>query len=325
MTIWFTKSFKKAFLSGVFVTGIIALWSLITYRASFLHFFVGHKSYDPMLSEKNLLFEFNSWLHYYSINLSVASSLLLLAILGAIKNYKQPAAVFSIFNTLFAFFVLALSTTNEERHFMVAIPGILFLSGLGTHFLFRKIPSAAVATVSFAILGFFCFNFDQKAPEIRSQLQSQYEGEAGFAGLFQFIYDQTGPGTPVLIYGISDSFSIEALRWYFAKNSRLKYTDIKIDAYPYRDDKNFTAKMRRRNIDKPYESPGFPKKPLSEILAKAYYGFTVHVLNKEVDPNNKSKRQRFSKEGDELKEMLTPKLINKSAAGSHEIEVYKTL
>jgi hypothetical protein len=315
LTICLSRSIKEAIKYGILTIAAISLWVLLTDAESFIHFFKGHKSYAPLLSKENLFFEINSWLDIYSITYTTAAALLFLALIGGIKYFKRPAAMFAVFNTLFAFFVLALSTTNEERHFMVALPGILFLSGLGLNFFFEYCRPNFLKLIASSIFIFFAYHFYQGVPEIKNRLEVQYEGEPGFSDLFKFIYENTGTASPVLLYGVSDSFSIEALRWYFAAQSGKAYTEVSLDAYPYRDDKDFTARKRKRNRDKPFLDPKFPKSPLNSILEKSYYGYAVHILNKE-------KAQRFKKEGDELQATLAPKLINKSASGSHEVEVY---
>lgn len=313
-TIFFQSGLRNTVKAGVLILLFLGLWSAVTDFSQFLHFFTGHKSYAPMLSQENIFFELNSWINSYCIHPVVASLVLCLSSIAAAKFFKAPVIKFALFNTLFAFLVLFLSTTNEERHFMVALPSLLFLGARGVNLLIEKAKN-------FSILGHpliaasICILFIINLSAIEASLKAQFEGEPEFLSQFEFLFKNTG-NVPVLFYGISDDFSIEALRWYYAKSAKKLYTEVRLDAYPYRDDKNFTAKMRNRNIDAPYKIPGFPKKPLGRILEQNYYQFAVHI-------NNTQKKQRFYKEGLEFKNILSGKLVSKSESKSRQIEVYR--
>lgn len=302
--------------AAAFFTCSIALWTVLTDSSAFKHFFIGHKSYDPRFSEKNIYFELNSWLTSYCLNWYFAAGILVLALIGAWSFRKRPTVVFSFFNVAFSAFILFLSTTNEERHFMVALPSMLFLGAVGAFTLLQRLSVRGAYVVSGILAALICYFSLSSITETKTKIRAQYEGEAAFSKLFQFIYEHTSPSGPVLLYGISDDFSIEALRWYFSLQSGKLYPQIKLDAYPYRDDKNFTALMRKRNLDRPYENPQFPKKPLQKVLDKNYYSYAVHI-------NNTSKKQRFIKEGLEMKASLASRKTAALSEGSREIEIYK--
>ena len=301
------QTLKERFTSSLsclaFIISGLLIWILITDRGAFFHFFVGHKSYVSMFSYENIFYELNSWLHSYCINTFLAAVVLILAIIGGINFRADTAVLFAGFNTVFSFIVLFLSTTNEERHFMVALPGIIFLSALGAAYICLKFfkKSNQLILTCFCILPFLLFM--TKREELHNELNSQFEGKPEYLSLFEFIYNNTGSNHPVLFYGISDDFSIETLRWYFAMSSKKLYSNVLLDAYPYRDDKNFTAKKRMRNLDKPYTDKTFPKKPLAKIISANYYGYAVYIKNLE-------KKQRFEEEGNEFKELLQNYKIN---------------
>lgn len=312
----FSIRLKNALLSFCVAALSVLVWTYITDRGSFYHFFVGHRSYAPRFSRENLLYELTSWLSIYTAGEVLAVVVLILAAIGSFSFRRAPAAVFSFLNTAFAFFILAMSTTNEERHFMVALPTIIFLAALGAYSLLRRVNYYLAVLVTAASVTSIMFFAVPRIPEVKFRVASQFEGEPHFLELFSFINGLIDPSTPVLLYGISDDFSIEALRWYVAKEAGFAYREVRLDAYPYRDDKNFTARKRKRNLDRPYVERGFPKKPLTSVLAQNYYRFAVHI-------NNTSRKQRFLKEGNEFREMLADQAIGQMTRGSREITVYK--
>ncbi len=315
-TVFFSTNFKTALKALIFTLIPIGIWALLTDFPQFMHFFKGHKSYAPMFSNENIFFEFRSWINSYCANSYIAIAVLLIALLGFMKYFRKPAAQFAFFNTAAAFSVLLLSTTNEERHFMVAIPGILFLSGLGIFYLARLLNNIKGSLVYLATFSLIVSVFISNLPATKLELKRQFEGEQTFLELFEFIYANTDSSSPVLIYGISDDFSIEALRWYYAAKSKKLYTETNVDAYPFRPDKNFTARMRNRNLDKPFQEKGFPTKPFLKVIAKDYYKYAVHI-------NNTSKKQRFLKEGNEFAALLSNNEIARKSSGSREVAIYK--
>ena len=314
----FDEAFRNTAVCSAFIGIPIIIWLMQIDRDSFYHFFVGHRSYVPFWSKENFLFYFIAWMDSYGINKIVSISSLLLAVFGAIKFYKTPAALFCIFNTAIALLVFTVSTTNEERHIMVAIPSIFFLCGLGLYSTFQKFNAAIVMPLAILSTFAIALNTYQKIPEIKANLQIEFEGEPEFYQLFEFIFSLADPMKPVLFYGISDDFSIEALRWFVAKKTSRAYPQVEVDAYPFRDDKNFTAGKRKRNLDRPYKERGFPKKPLEEVIKRNYYHYAVHV-------HNYKRKQRFQKESQEMLELLQDRLKGEMQAGSRLVRVYSLI
>ena len=168
---------------------------------------------------------------------------------------------------------------------MVALPSLLFLAGIGTAQLgvlfSRLVPDWESATIiPILIWGVFL-----KPPIItrHSQLNQiltrQFEGSPEFQELMEFIATTTHGGKPILVNGVSDDFGIEALRWYVARNNKMLYSEVKVEAYPYREDKYKTARLRMRNVDRPWLDATFPKRPMASIRARSYYQYGVQIKN----------------------------------------------
>jgi len=300
--------------AALMLVGILFWLCLIDIQA-FIHFFVGHNSYDPLLSRANLFFEINSWFKIYCLNPWLAGLIAVFTVVGGVAYWRLAAARFAILNTLCSFFILALSSTNEDRHFMVALPGIIFLAAIGIFYITQRLSTLRAANLLMLIasLTFLCAFLAKD--ELQEHVVAGFEGETASTLLYDFITEQTDPNLPILVNGVSDDFGIEALRWMVAKKGRTYYSEVNVDSYPFRKDKNKTARKRKRNVDKPFAQKGFPLTPLKKVIAQNYYKYAVRI-------KNLKKEQRFKSEAQEFKDLLENYPHHAISLGSREITVY---
>lgn len=296
----FRTNFRNSFVLGLLLLGMLAIWLLLTEINSFIHFFKGHKSYAPLLSKENLLFEINAWYNSYCITSFIAIATIFLATLGGLAKWNSLGVRFSVLNVAFALIVLGLSTTNEERHFMVAIPSMFFLAAIGTAQLGMQLNSyipnwPIIKYLPVLVLTLFIVNpIITRSGEIDTALTKQFEGAPQYYDLMQFISNNTSDSEAILVNGVSDDFGIETLRWFIARKKNKLYSEVNVDAYPYRADKYKTNRLRMRNIDRPWLNPSFPKKPLTEIIAKGYYNYGVQIKNLVRQQKFKTEAEEFS-------------------------------
>ena len=316
----FQARLKSSILYTVYVVLGLIIWTLLVDRASFFHFFVGHNSYDPLLSSENILFEIRAWFNSYCISSTIAGFILVCATIAAIKFWQIVSIRFSALLVLWSLFILVLSTTNEERHFMVALPALVYLSGCGFFILLAYLSSLSKVNnlwllIPCLFLVLFIPPLNNHLLELDRQISKQFEGEATSERLFSEIVRLTDARTPIIINGVSDDFGIEALRWYFSATENIYYSELAIDAFPFRDDKNFTARKRKRNLDRPYLDKNFPKKPFSRVIAQSYYKYAVQI-------KNLFKEQRFKKEAEDFKTSLVNYPQTVKRIGSREVTIY---
>ncbi len=252
--------------------GLLGLWLIVTDREAAWHFLVGHPSNAPMFSAENLLYEVRAYLNEYCISTPVAALTLLCALLGTLTFWRKSELVRVSTCSIFASLgILLLSTTNEPRHFMVAIPPIFLLASLGAVTLIEKQRTriSQIALMLFLAVIFltpFPKFLDTRAGAIRQEL----EGRPGWAELQTQIIKSHPPGEALLIIGATDDFSLEALRWLEAKSYGLPYTATKIDSFPFDQKRDFRDLRRKRNRSILALSP-FRDSSVEEVITRGPY------------------------------------------------------
>lgn len=273
------QNLLRSIYAGAALLGVLLLWFVSSDKAAIIHFFIGHPQYAPLLSSENLLFDIRSWLFDYSNHFSTSLLIIIFSVL-AISRFRRNQAVRAAAGTvLFALIILTISTTNESRHFMVAAPALWFLGALGCAEIAEKFserPAVFALVMPFLFLPFFYsgYTLPQKLP---AYIAREMEGQPQFAELQDAIFSVVDCSQPALFIGVSDQFGIEALRWKGAEKCKMPYTDVRFDTFPYRDDKNMTARKRKRNLDMPYSEPLFPKEPVEAVIETGYYKTIVLI------------------------------------------------
>jgi len=311
-------NYKKPFEVCFFTVLLFCIWLFLTDYLSVWHFFVGHPSYAPILSAENLLYDVRSWLNVYCVNKLISLFVLGFAVISVYFFISEPLIRACLFLVFWALFILGLSTTNEERHFLVAAPGLWILAGVG----YAKLHSLLVdrkIILNYTQL-FFCGAFlagiYNHTASLEDDIDKGFEGEDTYYDLQRFIVDNISKDSPILVNGNTDNFSIESIRWMVASIFRVPYTHVKVDSYPFREDKNKTARKRKRNLERPWEVLGFPKKPLINVLETGYYKYAVQIKNL-----NPKKKQRFRKEAKEFEEILAGLQITTKVAVDIKVDI----
>ena len=266
----------------VFVS--LGLWLLLTNFDSVIHFFVGHRSYAPILSQENLLFDLRGFLSNYTPNWATALFVVVFGIDSASKFQRVLVIRSSALITILSLLILGASSTNEERHFIVASPGIFLLAGIGiarfcqgrTEYRFRMIwwGTLAVLILSFSI------GIDRIFGSLPRTIKIALEGEGEYNELQEFVMRSLDPSATVIVNGTDDTFNIQALRWKAAIKSALPYTAVKWDEYPSNSQgKALTDLFRNKNVDRAWQDEKFPKAPFEQILNTGYYRYAVQIKN----------------------------------------------
>jgi hypothetical protein len=272
---------RKPLFAAVLLSLSFGAWAIWTDTGSLIHFFIGHPSYDPIFSWENLTFEIRSWLSDYSLGTLSALLSIPLASLAAWHFWSRLPVRLASFLVLWAFLILGLSTTNESRHFMVALPSMWVLTTLGAVVSWQSQTRwlTVFRLISVALPILIVVRVPRFIASLPSRIQKEYEGRPEYSHLEEFVAESAGDGSPSLINGVSDALSLESFRWYFARRLHVPYTEVKLDAFPYREDKNQTAFLRKRNVARASLDESFPKDSVEDILRTAYYSSFVLVTS----------------------------------------------
>lgn len=280
---------------GLIVLAVFALWMFATDPGSVRHFFVGHKSYAPMLSDENLLFDINAWLNSFCAHPSIACVTALFALYGTLRGWHFLIIRCAAWTFIVSAVLLTISTTNEERHFLLAAPALFFLAVTGfAAALERFAPRPRICAATIAATMLVLMPAVIRIEWFTARILAQFEGSPAFTTLQKFIVQHVDPREPILVNGARDDFSIEALRWLLARDGSLRYSEIRADSYPFRPDKMRTALKRHRNADYPALDRNFPRSPLQSVLARDYYRYAVQITDAQ-------RFSRFQKEADEFR------------------------
>ncbi len=280
------SALRRAVWFGVCVGVGLGAWLLITDPYSATRFVTSQESSGPVLGPANLLFDVEAWFRGY-----FASPVLSLAVLPMIVAAMYSAS--SLFSVrlaglllVFAGVMVFVSTTNETRHFLFALPAAWYLSGVGAAVLLERIARGRRAReragwglpASIALLvllvGFFGA---QRLPQLGRNLRRALEGQPEFAELQEAIATHVDTAAPILADGFSDSFSLQGLRFVLARRASIPSTALRLDAFPF-EEKNFQlARDRKRHVDRPFLDPPFPRAPLSAVIEQRYYRHAVQL------------------------------------------------
>lgn len=277
---------RRVFWFGVCVGAGLGAWLSITDPYSAWRFFTSHESSGPVLGRANLLFDVKAWYRGYFVSPMVSLAVLPM-ILAAIHS---ASSLFSIrlagLLLVFAEVMALLSTTNETRHVLFALPAAWYLSGVGAAILLERIARArrarepagvglAAAIALFVLLvGFWTA---ERLPHLGRELQRALEGRPEFGELQEAIVAHVDAAAPILADGFSDRFSLQALRFALARRANVPSTALQLDGFPFVE-KNFQRERdRKRHVDRPFLDPTFPRAPLSAVIEQRYYRYAVQV------------------------------------------------
>ena len=266
---------------GLVFFGLMAGWILVTDRHAVWHSFFGHPSYAPLLSRENLTFDIRGWIFEYTVHPALSVLLVALSALSLRKRMKSlvPRAAFLI--VVFALAILTISTTNEVRHLMVIVPSMFYLGALGLFDVLSAVqaryPRAAktVAGMLTLTLAFGCYSL---ITTIEPRAVSYFEGQPEYLTLENFIVTHADASQPILISGTTDDFSLESIRYLASLNTGLRYTDVRIDSFPFRKKRNREDRLRKRDVAPPFTDGPTPI-GLREALSSGYYRFAVQIEN----------------------------------------------
>ncbi len=269
---------------------VLAGWISVTDRYSMLRFFIGHPSSGSMFRAEHLLFYPRGWLFAYTPHALLAVALIPLIALGGWSFRNLLITKYALWSLLLACVIFTISTTDELRHFLIVLPGLWVLAGLGVAKLLQKNRMLVAIGFSFLLI----YSGATKIDGLPDRLRRAYEGTGTFYKLQEFVSDNVQPDSPILANGLSDQFSPQMLRWLLARNGKLRYPETRLEVYPFRPENYQRAIERKRHIDRPWLVSDFPKEPLQAVVDRGYYQFAVQLRNTRVTSYRGEPAEEFS-------------------------------
>lgn len=256
--------------------GICLLWPLLSDPYSFWKFLVGHPSYSPVLSTDNLFFYPRAWASHYSINPSYAAVSVVLAGIGARSYWSQLPTRAASGIIICSLLVLSLSTTNEVRHIMSALPAMYYLVGLGISqialWMWKRghhILAAVLFTSLFAACVLEVTKDQEQLPKYITRI---FEGHHSYRRFHRLVVEQVHPKEQLIACGLNDQFGREALMWSIARtHPGVKYRDIRLDTYPFNPGLAQRRRERKRVVDLAYQDQTIPRAPFSAVIESGKY------------------------------------------------------
>ncbi|HMO01657.1 MAG TPA: hypothetical protein PKD37_03010 [Oligoflexia bacterium] len=272
-------SFSVDYVGGVAFVFLLLLgsWLAVVDKSRVWHFVVGHPSYVSIFSWENFFYYFERIIDEYNSVTFSGALLLFLALSGGFFSRSVLYWRLAAFCSASAFGILFFSTTNEARHIMPAMPFIYMLAGLGAESLWCRFRKSRQLLILLLISALF-LQAIKTIVEFKEIAKKELEGEDFFVDAQRKIIGFLKE--PILVNGVTDSFSLEALRWFLSVSSGNGYKETKIDSYPFRTDKNKTAKIRGRNTIPAFIFSQIPL-DLEKIVDKKYYQTFVSLRFKD--------------------------------------------
>lgn len=256
----------------IFVLSLL-VWITFTDRASMWSFFVGHPSYAPLYSLENIFFDFRSWFLFYNYNLSLSIFLTLLLVLGIFRQNKTLTWYFSWCAAINSTGLLLLSSTNEVRHFIVAIPCLWYLA-VAPLVQNKNVPVDKILQTIFLVI-LFIANIGS-LETVKKTVVVGMEGRNSYGQLWKDTFNNISPIEPTLFIGGFDQIGIEAARWFASATSSVRYSQITIDSYPFEQSRANYSALRKRNLSIWSKDPKFPK-DLGTVLKQNYFKQAIVV------------------------------------------------
>jgi hypothetical protein len=245
---YFITRFTFGLASLILSTSLISTWIINCNLESFEYFLFGHPSYAPIISIENILFDLTGFIFEYNQNYISGIIILSLFLLGLFLINKFKSIKLSLLVFLSTGFILLLSTTNEYRHFIVAVPFIWFIALtfiVKTQKYYSIISSALIIILLSSQLysNIFILN------NLKTISKDAFEGSHNYGNAINFAVTNLDPSKQTLVAGTFDRLSTEAIRWSTAVHYKKNYSLIHIDNYPLLTDKAVNSKLRNRNAD----------------------------------------------------------------------------
>ena len=253
----------KSILTVLLVPAILfTSWCLFAEINSIKAFFLSHPSYTSIGSIENLFFYPKAFVSNFLPSKWLSLIMVPIFILG-LYNYKENIfAVALFFSTLF---ILTFSTTNEVRHFLVAMPALLFILASGI----SRIINLRIFSFSLFPLVFLAVVIGSL--DLNTRLTLAFEGENDFSSAYSELNKVIETKKPLLACGLFDQFGREALIWEVARRNNISGKKLVIDSYPFSKKSYLSSLNRNRNIPSPWIYKELPAKPLNRIIDTNFY------------------------------------------------------
>lgn len=277
---------RRAWLEVTLVLAICAvlfgLWVAVTDRTTLLYFFADHPHRSDLLSADNLLYYAVRWFNGYSPNLYVGWLTLLLAGVATVRGWRWLAVRTALWSVLVGFTLLAISPTDEPRHFVPLTPLIWLLAGVGLVevlcWVWAKtqnefvIAGALIALFLLVVVGAIPL-----ATGLPTLLNQEFEGAPALARAQDFALQRVDLGQSVLFIGdFSDQNGLLAVRWRAATLTNKSLWDLDVDYFPFENHEHSLARTNRKpqivTVD-----PTFPRQHMNEVLARDHFAFIVEM------------------------------------------------
>jgi hypothetical protein len=281
---WRTDRLAWRDLAVVSVTIVLlgGLWLLVTHRETLLLFFSDHPQRSTLLSAENLLYHIRRWFNGYSLNAGIGWISLLLALVGAVRQWRSLAVRTAVWSILAALVILAISPTDEPRHFVPVAPAIWLLAGLGLVEMLRWLQTQAngpiaVVVVLVAILALIIVSAMQPAISLRAELIDEFEGTPALAQVQDFALQHVDLDQPVLLIGdLNDQNGLLALRWRAAMLANKSVWDLAVDYFPFENHEHSLYRTHRKpqiaTVD-----PTFPRQYMNDLLARNDFAYVIEM------------------------------------------------
>ncbi|MCB0352538.1 MAG: hypothetical protein KDD64_03410 [Bdellovibrionales bacterium] len=287
---WFQGrvSFVRCIICAGYICLALAAWFLVSDWQKALSFvFDQPPARHALLSSENIFFYPRVFFRMHVVHPWVGVMILFFAILGLWNDVHRPIVQLSWCLFVIGFAALFLSPENGSRHIIPVIPPLFLLAAFGgaaflewgerTSGAFRLVWRSGCCLLVVGLLVTIFFRV-QKFPET---ITKRYESKPYFANIFESIATLASRG-PVLVEGLSDSMSLEGLRWWVAKDLEIPYTKVKVDGFPFTSFQKIRAPIHSRNEAAPWVESNVPDKPLSDTLQSGYYRSFVRIYGTAV-------------------------------------------
>lgn len=261
---------------------LLGLWLLITDRGTMLLFFTDHPHYVPFLSEENLLYLPRRWVERYSNSGLIAVMAIILAVIGAVQQWKQLAVRVASWSILTGLTILLISTTNQTRHMLPLAPQIWLLAGLGfvkvlCWILRSKAGNRAGIITLGAVMALLIIAAIKPVKTLQADLTDRFEGEAAFIDVQDFALTNIDPNRPALFLGdLSDQNGLLAIRWRAATRTSKSLWELDIDFFSFEQHEHSLARNNRKPQVATVE-PTFPRLYMSDVLDREHYANIAEI------------------------------------------------
>lgn len=261
---------------------LLAAWLSITDPAGVWRFFTDHPAYVDRWSAENLLYLPRLWLEGYNAGPVLAIPAIILAALGVWRYRACLSVRLAAWAVLAATLALTISTTNEPRHWLVVMPALWLLVGLGLVFVLGLVFAAGQRPYQLSLLAallvlLWSSQLGPRLPAWPAALQAELEGEPVFTTLQRNILQRVDPAQPILLLGDwHDQNNLLAFRWLAAVESGRSTQDLVIDYHPFDRHRHALARTSRK-AQAPDLDPALPQDPLAAVFAHDTYAWAAEV------------------------------------------------